>query len=178
MHQGVTYIKITGYPSLRRILNGTRYTVNNPKILDVGIGKAGINMGILSGARWCVYFSGAQRAVEFIFSSKHDVATFIGNITMDTAKIIVTIFVSKSLAAASGIAAFAGVTIPISVTIIVSVVVGFYIVNKLSTLDDNHDLSKNLIKKINQGLHEQHKIVEWNMSNSSVYFPFLTDGHY
>jgi hypothetical protein len=31
VHKGVTYIKITGYPSVRRILNGTRYAVNNPK---------------------------------------------------------------------------------------------------------------------------------------------------
>jgi hypothetical protein len=59
MYNGVTYIKITGYPSVRRILNGTRYAVNNPKILELGIGKAGLNAGILSGARFCIYFSAA-----------------------------------------------------------------------------------------------------------------------
>ena len=42
-------MKITGYPSLRRILNGTRYRINHPKVLEVGIGSAGFRNGIMSG---------------------------------------------------------------------------------------------------------------------------------
>ncbi|MFH7828797.1 hypothetical protein [Kluyvera chengduensis] len=92
---GKMYVKITGYPSLRRILNGTRYRVNHPKLLELGIGKAGVQAGIISGARFCIWFSACWRLVELIFRSDHDVAAFLGNITMDVAKVIMTIFVTQ-----------------------------------------------------------------------------------
>lgn len=178
MHKGVTYIKITGYPSVRRVLNGTRYAISNPKILELGIGQAGINMGILSGARWCVHFSAAQRIAEFIFSSEHDVATFIGNITIDVAKIIVSVFVTKILLSAlTGLAVIAGITIPISIGIVLSVALGFYLVNRLTDYDEKHGLSCKLIENIKNGMKEQQKIMEWNMQHSNAYYPSITNGY-
>lgn len=170
VHKGVTHIKITGYPSVRRILNGTRYAVNNPKILDLGIGKAGINAGILSGARFCIYFSAAQRVVEFIFSSEHDVATFIGNITMDVAKVVVTMFVTKiAMGVITGVAAAAGVVIPVTLGIAIGVSLGFYITYKLSDFDESYQLSEHLITIIKNGLEEHQKIMSWNLQNSNPY---------
>ncbi|MEA5225956.1 hypothetical protein VB296_24315, partial [Enterobacter cloacae] len=94
-YQGKMYVKITGYPSLRRILNGTRYRIDHPKVLEVGIGRAGFRNGIMSGARLCIWFSACWRLVELIFKSDHDVAAFLGNVTMDVAKVIVGVFVSR-----------------------------------------------------------------------------------
>ncbi|STQ78897.1 Uncharacterised protein [Hafnia alvei] len=123
---GQVYVKITGYASLRRILQGTRYKINSPQILELGIGKAGINGGILEGAKFCIWFSLAYRTVQLIFKSDHDVAAFIGNITMDIAKIIVTIFVTKILVAiGTAIAAAGSIAVPIAVSIILLIAVGF-----------------------------------------------------
>lgn len=36
---GEKLIKITGYPGIRRILNGTRYSLNNMQVIRVGLGK-------------------------------------------------------------------------------------------------------------------------------------------
>lgn len=122
---GQVYVKITGYASLRRILQGTRYKINSPQILELGIGKAGINGGILEGAKFCIWFSLAYRTVQLIFKSDHDVAAFIGNITMDIAKIIVTIFVTKILVAiGTAIAAAGSIAVPIAVSIILLIAVG------------------------------------------------------
>lgn len=176
-HKGVAYIKITGYPSVRRILNGTRYAVNHPKILEIGIGQAGIQAGILSGARFCIYFAAAQRVVEYIFSSEHDVATFIGNITADVAKVIVSVFITKMLISfTAAIAGVFSVVIPISAGIFLTVLLGFIITRKLVTLDETHQLSRRLIENIKEGIREQQKILEWNMHHSSSFLSPSMDG--
>ena len=76
-YQGKLYVKITGYPSLRRILNGTRYRINHPKVLEVGIGSAGFRNGIMSGAKFCIWFSACWRLIELAFKSEYDVAALL-----------------------------------------------------------------------------------------------------
>lgn len=179
LHKGTTYIKITGYPSVRRILNGTRYAASNPKILEIGIGKAGFNAGILSGARFCIYFAAAQRFIEYIFSSQHDVATFIGNITMDVAKLIVTIFVTKIIVSFTvAVAGALSVTIPISAGIFLTVFIGFLITKKLFNLDETYHFSRRFIKNIEKGMEEERKNTEWNMLHNSPYsFPLMNTSY-
>ena len=183
IQKGVPYIKITGYASLRRILNGTRYAVNHPQILELGIGRAGINAGIMSGARFCIYFAAAQRVVEFIFSdhSGEAVAAFIGNITMDVAKVIVTIFVTKVLVAVgAGGAALLEVStiIPVVVGIVLIVVVGWAITTTLSDLDEKYHLSEILIKNIHKGIKAHEKVVDWNLRHSNPYLFSMMNGLY
>ena len=184
IQKGVPYIKITGYASLRRILNGTRYAVNHPQILELGIGRAGINAGIMSGARFCIYFAAAQRVVEFIFSdhSGEAVAAFIGNITMDVAKIVVTIFVTKlSMWGAAWAATGIGLTtmaIPVVAGIILVVALGWGIIWGLAALDKEFDLSENLISGIRKGMEEQQKVTEWNMKNMNPYLSSIINGQY
>jgi hypothetical protein len=165
---GQVYVKITGYASLRRILQGTRYKINSPQILKLGIGKAGINGGILEGAKFCIWFSLVYRTVQLIFKSDHDVAAFIGNITMDVAKIIVTIFVTKILVAAG--AMISSVTVPIALGIILLVVVGFAITKGLDYLDRKYHLTDKLISAIREGMKSQAEIETWNFEHTS---PFM-----
>ncbi|MBW3474972.1 hypothetical protein [Hafnia alvei] len=153
---------------MRRILQGTRYKINSPQILELGIGKAGINGGILEGAKFCIWFSLAYRTVQLIFKSDHDVAAFIGNITMDIAKIIVTIFVTKILVAAG--AMISSVTVPIALGIILLVVVGFAITKGLDYLDRKYHLTDKLISAIREGMKSQAEIETWNFEHTS---PFM-----
>ncbi|WP_238392837.1 hypothetical protein [Buttiauxella sp. 3AFRM03] len=178
IQKGVTYIKITGYASLRRILNGTRYAVNHPQILELGIGKAGINAGIMSGARFCIYFSAAQRVVEFIFSdhSGEAVAAFIGNITMDVAKVVVTIFVTKMVVAGAGI--MFSVTLPISAGIVLIILLGVAVTTGLMYLDEEFHLSNKLISSIDKGMEEHQKVTEWNVKNANPYLYTMLNGQY
>ncbi|AIU71819.1 membrane protein [Hafnia alvei FB1] len=176
---GQVYVKITGYASLRRILQGTRYKINSPQILELGIGKAGINGGILEGAKFCIWFSLAYRTVQLIFKSDHDVAAFIGNITMDIAKIIVTIFVTKILVAvSSSLAVTFSVTVPIAVGIFAIIAVGFFITWALDELDKKYHLSDKLISAIREGMRTQAEIEKWNFEHTSPFTYGLMNTHW
>lgn len=179
-YQGKMYIKITGYSSLRRILNGTRYRINHPKVLEVGIGSAGFQNGIVSGARFCIWFSECWRLIELIFKSENDVASFLGNVTMDVAKVIVTIFVMrvKGKIMARVIPFFlASAAVPVWGGIVTVVALGCFVAWGLNTVDVNKKLSDRLINCIRQGMRERQKIAEWNM-HSMGYDPMLYPGGY
>ncbi|HGV9339279.1 hypothetical protein [Enterobacter hormaechei] len=168
-YQGKMYVKITGYPSLRRILKGTRYRINHPKVLEVGIGSVGFQNCIMSGARFCIWFSACWRLVELIFKSDHDVAEFLGNVTMDVAKVIVGVFVSRLVGEGISLAIspfIASVAVPVWGQIVCVVVIGLAIANALNGLDKQYDLSNKLIDCIKKGMKEQQKIAEWNARNS------------
>ena len=175
-YQGKLYVKITGYPSLRRILNGTRYRINHPKVLEVGIGSAGFRNGIMSGARFCIWFSACWRLIELAFKSEHDVAALLGNVTMDVAKVIVSVFVSQSVGSTLGLAVpllFSSAAVPVWGEIVGVVVLGFIITWSLNEVDNKYELSDKLIAYIREGLKERQRIEERNIQRlgyrSSLY---------
>lgn len=169
--KGVEYVKITGRAGVRRILKGTRYAINNPQVLELGIGTAGKNAGIISGARFCIWFSLGYRAIELIFKNEYTVIDFVGDITMDMAKIIVAIFVAKlAFALIAGIAIMTGVTLPISAGIFIIVTIGFVITLALDSLDKKFHISEEVKIHIDKGLKERVLIEEWNIRNH----PFST----
>lgn len=53
---GSKYIKLSGYPGVRKYLDATRYLVSNQKILDIGIGTKCIESGIATGQGFALYF--------------------------------------------------------------------------------------------------------------------------
>ena len=164
-YQGKLYVKITGYPSLRRILNGTRYRINHPKVLEVGIGSAGFRNGIMSGARFCIWFSACWRLIELAFKSEHDVAALLGNVTMDVAKVIVSIFASRLSGNVIrwGVSLFVtSATVPVWGGIVGAVALGLFIAWSLNEVDKKYELSDKLIACIRQGLKERQRIEEWN----------------
>lgn len=166
IYKGITYVKISGYASLRRIINGTRYGAKHIEVLKLGVGQAGINYGIMKGASFSICFSGAQRTLEYIFSSEHDVAEFIGNITMDVAKAIVTIFVTKIVVTGLSMLAAGAIVLPVSVGIILVVTLGVFIAIGLHRLDEHFKLSDVLIDSIRVGLDKHNEMMEWNLRHN------------
>ncbi|WP_421356491.1 hypothetical protein [Pseudocitrobacter faecalis] len=157
---GVEYIKISGYPGLRRILNGTRYRANNLQMLEFGIGKRGINSAIINGAKFCIYFSLAWRGLELILKSEYNLIDFLGDISMDTAKLVISslaTFVVWNLLILS----------PLSIIITTGLVLSFNILTNvgLNKLDCKLETSlklKNIIRdafieqSLNQYWHRKH----------------------
>lgn len=178
---GKMYVKITGYPSLRRILNGTRYGINHPKVLELGIGKAGLRAGLISGARFCIWFSACWRLIELIFRSDHDVAAFLGSITMDVAKVVVTIFATEVIA--GGVTLLTGLlpaslAVPIWGEIVIVVVIGVGMVAGLDYLDKRNKLSEKLINCIRTGFKERQRIENYNLRNSTPFTNSRLRGFY
>ncbi|MDC9592905.1 hypothetical protein [Xenorhabdus sp. IM139775] len=85
-----TYIKITGKKSVRKFITGTNYRIDNPKILKIGIDSKGIINGITNGVTHCIYFSLAYRSIEWIMKDEYALAEFLGNITVDVAKLVIS----------------------------------------------------------------------------------------
>ncbi|CAM4031335.1 hypothetical protein RABR111495_24290 [Rahnella bruchi] len=175
--KGVEYVKITGRAGIRRILKGTRYAINNPQVLELGIGKAGINSGIISGIHFSIWFSLAYRTIELIFKDEYNIVDFIGDITMDMAKVIAIVFVTKLMALAGGwlITAATTVVIPVALGIVAIVVIGVVITYSLDTIDRHMKLSEKLKEMIKDGLAERNSIEKWNLMHHS---PFNSSLHF
>ena len=169
-YRGKDYIKITGYPSMRRILNGTRYNLNNPQILEMAIGMRGLGTSIIKGAKFCICYSLAWRVVELIFKSEYDLVDFLVDVTMDAAKIIVS---SVVIGVVGGIAIL--LSAPIVLTTIGIIALGFYLNIRLNKLDDDKGLSASLKEKLRIALEQEQRIKEWNNENTSLFFNLLSN---
>lgn len=167
---GTDYIKLTGYPALRRILNGTRYSLRNPQILEMGIGIRGLGTSIVNGTKFFICCSLAWRAVELIFKSHYDLVDFLVDVTMDVAKIIVS---SVVVGVVGGVAVLA--SLPVIVTALIVIGAGFYLNNRLNKLDDKLELSVGLKEKIRIALAEEQRMKDWNQQHSSSFLNLLAN---
>nr|WP_207193825.1 hypothetical protein [Pectobacterium atrosepticum] len=144
---GSKYIKLSGYPGVRKYLDATRYLVSNQKILDIGIGTKGIESGIAAGARFCILFSGAYRAIELMLKDEYALTDFFVNLTMDAAKLAISIGVAwgAKAAATSVMVATGGSVIIIAGGIfLLGVAVSF----SLLWLDNKYKISETIIKNL------------------------------
>lgn len=172
-YKGASYIKITGYPGLRRILNGTRYAANHPQMLEMGIGIRGLGNALVKGTKFCIFASLAWRAIELIFKSDYDLVDFLGDITMDAAKAVVASVVIGVVA--GGLTLFSA---SIVFTAVVVIIVGVILNRKLNESDDDLGLSLSLKEKIRVALSEYQKINEWNFRYSGLLFNYLSVNGY
>ncbi|CDG19597.1 hypothetical protein [Xenorhabdus doucetiae] len=146
---GATYIKITGKESVRKFITGTNYRLDNQKILKIGIGSKSIANGIVAGAKFCIIFSLAYRAVELMTKDEYALAEFLGNITVDTAKLLITTLVTTAVGkVASSYFLAAGVSIiGISVGLFF---IGVGIAVALYYLDNEFGITDKVIKSIRE----------------------------
>jgi len=158
---GVTYIKISGYPSLRRILNGTRYRANNLQLLELGIGWRGLGYNLYQGAKFCVYFSLAFRAIELIFKNEYTLVDFFGDIIADAAKTLISIVVA-------GVAGLILVGAPVILTTIALIIIGLATNSTLNKYDELHGWSVELKNRIKEAFYEEQRINEWNNIHTSM----------
>ncbi|MDE9537493.1 hypothetical protein KKI91_23245, partial [Xenorhabdus bovienii] len=48
-------IKLTGRTGVRNFLTAAKYGVNHWKMMEMGIGSQGMQSGIITGARYCIF---------------------------------------------------------------------------------------------------------------------------
>jgi hypothetical protein len=164
--KGKTYIKITGYAGMRRILAGTRYAAEHPQMLEMGIGIRGLGSALIKGTRFCIFASLAWRVIELIFKSDYDLVDFLGDITMDAAKAVVASVVI-GVAVGGILTVF---SLPIVVTAVIVIGLGVVLNAELNTLDDDLGLSVSLKEKMRAAFKEYQKINEWNFRNGNPLF--------
>ncbi|MDE9557717.1 hypothetical protein KKJ06_20420 [Xenorhabdus bovienii] len=136
-------IKLTGRTGVRNFLTAAKYGVNHWKMIEMGIGSQGMQSGIITGARYCIFVSAAYRSLELLFRDEYDVHSFFGNISMDVAKTAVGFFAGMGAKAVVGTFLTAGTyALAVSVGIFL---VGFGVAIILYHLDNKYEISKKLI---------------------------------
>lgn len=144
---GNVYIRLSGHPGVRAFLNGTKYLADNAKILYMGIGTLGQNSVSAGATRFSIVYSLAYRAVELIFKDEYTLTDFFVNVTMDMAKLAVSMKLGAMIVGGliTG-TAFAGASIIAISAGVFFVGLGVSII--LYAIDDHFGISESIIREL------------------------------
>lgn len=82
-YAGASYIILKGNPALRHHLTGTRYLANNPKVVSMGLGKAGAGNAIRGGGIVTVIFSIWFHGMDQLMNDELTWHYFVGGLAAD-----------------------------------------------------------------------------------------------
>lgn len=138
---GKPHIILKGHPGLRRILTGTKYGIKNPKVITMGLGKAGAIHAAKSGGIISVVLLSAYRIADYVLTDQATLSQLIGALAVDVVK--VGIATGASIGAASAVVGM-GFTIAIG-PIAAVVVVGVLTSIALSALDEHYGITDRVV---------------------------------
>lgn len=121
---GKQYVILSGRPGNRSFFTGTRYLATNPKVVDMAIGKVGLNQSIVSGVRITVLLAAPLNVLRYLFEDNYSLARLFGTTAADIAKLGVAAAVAALAGAAVGTLTTIAVG-PLVAAIGVGVLVGF-----------------------------------------------------
>ncbi|HHL2502157.1 TPA: PAAR domain-containing protein [Yersinia enterocolitica] len=148
-HKGTELIKLTGYPGIRKVLNAPVFAAKNPKVVDLGIGKYGLNNSIVQGARLTFYVAAAFKTVDYIINDETSLTKFIGSLATDVVKIGISS--ASAWGAGIGIGALTGL---VAVNLVVVVGVGLVVSIGLNYLDKKFGFTDKLVEYIESAQQE------------------------
>ncbi|MFO7787428.1 MAG: hypothetical protein R6W87_06570 [Halospina sp.] len=160
-HEGRRFIVFNGKPELRKYLTGTRYTLKNPKIISMGVGKAAMKNLAKGSILFTLVASPATRTIEWLFANKQaELESVVAGISTDIVKAVISTglaYFAGSLVATLSAGAVIAVA-PLSVSIMTAVFVGY----SLNILDQRFGITERLA----DGLAGRH--VEWEQAIGKV----------
>lgn len=146
-HKGTELIKLTGYPGIRKILNAPVFAAKNPKVVDLGIGKYGLQKTIFKGARVTFYVAAAYRTIDFMLNDATSLAEYLGPLATDVAKIGIASAISWGIGAVV-------VTPFIAFNLVIVVAVGLLAAWGLNELDDKFGITDKVVEYIETAQQE------------------------
>lgn len=138
---GKPHIILKGSPGLRRVLTGTKYGINNPKVITMGLGKAGAVHAAKSGGVISIVLLSTYRVADYFLTDEATLSQLIGSLATDVVKVGIT--TGASIAAASAVVGL-GFTVAIG-PIAAVVVVGIGVSMVLSALDEHYGITDKVI---------------------------------
>ncbi len=126
---GKPHIILKGHPGLRTVLTGTKYGIKNPKVVTMGLGKAGAINAAKTGGIISVVLLSAYRVANYFLTDEATLSQLVGTLATDIVKVGITTGASIAFAVAAG-----GFTLAIG-PILAVVVVGIGASIALSKLD-------------------------------------------
>lgn len=143
---GKPHIILKGRPGLRTILTGTKYGIKNPKVVTMGLGKAGAIHAAKSGGIITIVLLTTYRVVDFFLTDEVTLNQLLGTLATDVVK--VGIATGASVVAASGLVAL-GFTVAIG-PIVAVLVVGLLTAVALGALDEHFGITDRVIKGLDE----------------------------
>ncbi|MCL7422010.1 MAG: hypothetical protein M8364_14010 [Methylobacter sp.] len=143
---GKPHIILKGYPGLRKILTGTKYGIKHPKVITMGLGRAGAINAARSGGILSVVLMSAYRVVDYFLTDQATLSRLIGSLATDVVKI--GIATGASIAAAYGVVAL-GITVAIG-PILAVVIVGIASSYELGKIDTRYGITDRVIQALDE----------------------------
>ncbi|WP_347331657.1 hypothetical protein [Marinimicrobium locisalis] len=170
-HRSKQYVIFKGNPRSRSILTGTRYSASNPKVVDMAIGRRGVNKAIASGARISIFFTVPVNILTHIISDDQTKAEFLSAIATDIAKASLV----AAIASVAG-SATAAVTTIAAGPIVVVIAAGISATIGLDALDRRFGITETLanelqeayddtVGEINRQAAEVNRRLKWQILN-------------
>lgn len=137
-HKGTRLIKISGYAAIRKTLNAPVFAEMNPKIIEAGIGKFGLQKAIVDGAILGFVYVSAIDAIDFILNDETTLAMFLGTLATDLAKV----GISSAVLYAVGLYTMSAYVV---LNIAIVLVFGAGLAWVLNTIDKKYHITDNLV---------------------------------
>ena len=143
-------VTIKGWPKGRTLLPGTRYRVDNPRIVELQIGRPGLRAAARDSAKFGLILVCAVDVADFILRDKATLGQLLGNLTVD----IPSVLVASAVGAIAGSMVVGSAVIgtiacgPFLVALVVGVAVGY----GLAMADEHFGISEKLGEAYDRGL--------------------------
>lgn len=146
---GTEMISLSGYSGLRRILNSPTYRLDNPKIVQLGIGKYGLKNSIKSGTVLTIFVAAGFRILDYALNDEVFLTDLIGSLAVD----VVKIGISSVVSAAAGATALA-LTSYVAIHLVVVVGIGLATAVLLNKLDEHYGITPKVIELLEKAQQE------------------------
>jgi hypothetical protein len=146
--KGTELIKISGYAGVRKVLNAPVFSLRNPKVITLGIGKYGLKNAIKEGGLLTIYVATAYRTLDYILNNETTLATFIGSLATDIVKVGIVSGVSWVAGSAATMLPF------IAGPLVIVVVTSIGIAMLLNYIDDEYQITNQVIDYIESAQQE------------------------
>lgn len=143
---GKAHIILKGYPGLRNILNGTKYGMQNAKVIKMGLGKYGAVQSAKAGGILTVIIVSIYRVADYFLTDSATLNQLIGTLATDVVKI--GIATSASIAAAT-FAASSGIVIAFGPLVAV-IVIGLAVTMLLDYADKKFGITEKVIAALDE----------------------------
>lgn len=159
-YAGKPHIILKGHAGLRKILTGTKYGIKNPKVVTMGLGKAGAVKAAKSGGILTIVLMTAYRVVDYVITDEATLSQLVGRLATDIVKVGIT--TGASIAAASFVA---GVTTLAIGPILAVVIVGVGVSMLLDNLDEKYGISDRIITGLDEISATANRFVDQQKQN-------------
>lgn len=153
-YSGKQHIIISGRAGLRKILTGTKYGITHPKIVQLGIGRAGVINAVAEGGIITIVLLTVYRVLDFFLTDNSTLTRLIGTIATDIVKIGIASGVTIGLATSVGLTV--GTTMAVGPMLVV-IIVGVTAAAGLNYLDTRYGITESVIAGLNTFTYEAGK---------------------